>query len=121
MVPYLCVMRGGDQEMLRVVELRAVILILCGGPVTAVAIDETTIGFHYIAVNLYMVFHLCITALTLLAADTSILTVGTTSKVVDIQIGATGQPCLTSPTLSIVHNNWCSSLPIPGTGNGLSI
>jgi len=62
----------------------------------------------------------CTTALTL-AVDTSILTVGTISKVVDIQISATGQPCLTSPTLSIAHNNWCSSLPIPGMGNGLSI
>ena len=43
MVPYLCVMRGGDQEMLRVVELRAVFLTFCGGPVTAAAMDETIV------------------------------------------------------------------------------
>ena len=36
-------MRGGDQEMLRVVELWAVILTLCGGPVTAAATDEAII------------------------------------------------------------------------------
>jgi len=47
MVPYLCVMRGGDQEMFRVVELRAVFLTFCGGPLTAAAMDET---YRYVLV-----------------------------------------------------------------------
>jgi len=50
MAPHLCVMGGGDQEMFRVVELRAVFLTFCGGPVTAAAMDETIV----VMFSLYM-------------------------------------------------------------------
>ena len=44
MAPHLCVMGGGDQEMLRAVELRAVNLTFCGWQVTAAATNEAIIS-----------------------------------------------------------------------------
>jgi len=57
MAPHLCVMGGGDQEMLRAVELRAVILTFCGWQVAAATTNGAIIAFHDIPFNLCMLVH----------------------------------------------------------------